>query len=267
MYTNFWIALLSTLFTAEYYFFNNIPINYTVLSLVFFSTLFVYNTLRLKKNSSIHTKNTHLKWVENHLRLLTTLTLLSIVIVFYVFAQLNNSTSQLTLVVLGIISLWYGIPFSKKLPELRIIPFIKVFLIGGTYASVAVIIPFLESKSVQFSLPLLLFFIAQLFYIIAITIPFDVRDSITDKEAGIKTIPILLSVKKAQYIAIVCLTISTLLIGSLLIEKESMLAHFINGITYLYTLIVIQKTTPEKPFLFSALAVEGSMLLHFLIFI
>lgn len=264
IYANLWIALLSTLFTAEYYLLQENPIQSTVLTLVFFSTLFVYIVLRLKKATPA-LDNLHLQWIKKNSDVLIVVAILSVILIFISYVQLTNVISQVVLVVLGGISVWYGIPFFKKTPELRLLPFVKVFLIGIVYACVAVVIPYLESSEYVFTLAHGLFFIAQLFYIVAITIPFDIRDDLLDKEAGIKTLATHFTEKSAQIIAIICLTVATAILAVLVVGSWLSIA-FLLGM-YTYTIFAILKTSSQNTFIRTALLVEGSMVIHFLVFL
>lgn len=102
---------------------------------------------------------------------------------------------------LGALSLVYPIPlpFKNKTNglnyRLRDIPFIKIFLISLTWATGSCCY-FAPALQVGHSFPYHLFLL-QFIFIFFITIPFDINDIEIDNAVGVKTIPILLGIKKA----------------------------------------------------------------------
>jgi 4-hydroxybenzoate polyprenyltransferase len=83
-------------------------------------------------------------------------------------------------------------PMSLSKYSLRNIPYLKIFLIAGSWAGLSVFWwrPF-NNESV------LLFFI-RLIIVLVITLPFDIRDMGEDKKNNIKTIPIYLGYPKTM---------------------------------------------------------------------
>jgi len=115
---------------------------------------------------------------------------------------------------IGIISLLYSIPFfpdyRKKyinlssnndyLLRLKDLPFIKLFLISFVWAYNSILPIYIQEYiyhpdiipnyfDFSYNYLVLLIFLQNLIFVIAITLPFDIRDKAYDKERGIITIP------------------------------------------------------------------------------
>ena len=106
----------------------------------------------------------------------------------------------------SIISLSYPIkiiPLGNQKVSLRELPRAKIFLIALVWSIVSVALITLENESF-YSLDTLLLFISRFSFVLAITIPFDIRDLKYD-DLSLKTIPQIYGEKKAKMIAVYCL--------------------------------------------------------------
>lgn len=102
---------------------------------------------------------------------------------------------------------------KNQISGLRKIPFLKNILISVVWAAATVVLPFVES-TVKFSaLEVFVLFVERFFFIIALSIPFDIRDMAADKRSGLKTVPILLNAQKSLNISY--FSLATFLIISL----------------------------------------------------
>ena len=125
----------------------------------------------------------------------------------------------------------------------------------------------LENESF-YSLDTLLLFISRFSFVLAITIPFDIRDLKYD-DLSLKTIPQILGEQKAKMIAVYCLAFFELI----------SICHFFVGdfswqlllaliLTSLLSGILIIKSSQEKNNLFFSFWVEGtSIIMYLLLFI
>jgi len=91
--------------------------------------------------------------------------------------------------VLAIMGLFYVvyvvrfIPYNNKWLALRDIPFLKIFVIAFVWALVTGLLPLISSKDlIQINLQHILFLTKQFLFVVAITIPFDIRDMKYDVE-------------------------------------------------------------------------------------
>jgi len=184
--------------------------------MIFSFTFFTYNgqrIFRIKKELKHPDKiGNRLKWVIKHNRLLTffsiTFGLIGLVCVYYV-----NLYCWIILVPMGTLSALYVIPvipFKPNSPTLRQVPFLKIFVIALVWSIIIIGIPMLDTEHVNFkeNVAIYLFILALLqvfFFVIGITIPFDIRDINYDREDNLKTIPTVFGIKKSLLIAILFL--------------------------------------------------------------
>lgn len=156
-------------------------------AVVFTGTVIVYNLHRLislpKKERETHSQM-H-TWMQNHKKLL---------IGFLVFLGLHciaaylllNIESQLILAGLFLIALFYAIPFyafKGKKVRIRDFGILKPFILGITWATVTVVLPYFNSEQIISPLDLLLIFSERFLFISALCIPFDIRDLKFDKKS------------------------------------------------------------------------------------
>lgn len=172
------------------------PISFSVLSLLFFSTFFIYNLDSLFFSGELPPKkemNKRVVWINRNRIFLKTATFLS----FFFLAITAFYLRPISIVLMGftgIIALLYSIPVFKG-KGLKHIPGLKLFLISLTWAISVVSLPIVESHidlSVSNHSLLLL---KRFIFISALAIPFDMRDIYSDHENHMKTIPLLLGEK------------------------------------------------------------------------
>jgi len=193
LYSNVYIAVAAVALTAQtqLILFGKFELD-TLSVLVFFATMFIYASHRLVglfsvkkflKEGRFHIINTY----KNHIWIYTGIAVIGLI---YAFFQVSFRV-QLALVLPGLISLGYVIPFlgfkkNRKL-RLRDLNWIKIFLIAIVWAYVTVILPIIEIRSVSWSDVLI--FVERAVFIFMITLPFDIRDLKVDQYNNVKTIP------------------------------------------------------------------------------
>jgi 4-hydroxybenzoate polyprenyltransferase len=93
-------------------------------------------------------------------------------------------------------------PSSLSKYSLRNIPYLKIFLIAGSWAGLSVFWwrPFNHEA--------LLLFLIRLIIVLVITLPFDIRDIDDDKKKQLKTIPIFLGHQKTMTLIFTLLCIA-----------------------------------------------------------
>src|SRR5690606_32985562 len=111
----------------------------------------------------------------------------------------------LYLAVLAFVSFCYSLPFSNL--GLRGIPFLKLFLIAFVWAGSSIgLLLVVHHSLIQY----VYLFLAVMLFVIGITIPFDIRDKITD-ESELKTIPQSIGLNSSKIVSVFCLMLSGLL--------------------------------------------------------
>lgn len=199
-------------------------------------------------------------WSKKHFLIIKAITLISGGFTFASFYFLEHKPLKILLPA-AIISLGYSIPIwphKGKLIRLRDINGIKVFLVSIVVSAITIFIPNEE----QLNLSSIQLFIGRFFFILAITIPFDIRDKILDCNLKLQTIPTFFGNRIAIIVAIFSIFIfnSVSLISPL--DYYFKIALVISGF---FTLPGILLASEKRTDFFYAFVVEGTMIIQFLL--
>jgi 4-hydroxybenzoate polyprenyltransferase len=175
------------------------------LFIIFFATLFEYNLHRMITiiNHPELLDTPKFSWLKPHLKLFYLLFALSI-ISFVVALALAKKQVLITLAPFALITVFYSIPVYKNekgLLRLREIPALKVFLIGIVWSAATILLPVIQTGANYPSRHIFLMLAERFMFILAITIPFDIRDIAADTQGGLKTLPIILGEQRAVQLA------------------------------------------------------------------
>lgn len=171
------------------------------LFIIFFATIFEYNLHRLITiitNPTSLTDDKH-SWVGQNRKAFYFLVSFS-VIGFIISAALAKKIVLITLLPIGIVTLFYSLPIfktKKTILRLREIPCLKIFLIAFVWSATTILLPIIESEKSYDRWHVITMLIERAIFVFAITIPFDIRDMKADEVAGLQTIPIIVGEKKA----------------------------------------------------------------------
>jgi 4-hydroxybenzoate polyprenyltransferase len=235
------------------------------LLIIFFATIFEYN---LQPAIFVITNATNQDDKKQQRKKLTAqmvfFLLIPALIVIVTFFFFINKNSQWVLLMLGLFTLAYSIPLiqiKKKFYSLRDIPFLKIFLIAFVWSTSTVVLPALQTNLTLRSADLLLIFIQRFLFVFVITMPFDIRDLDKDKLSGIKTIPMLLGIKKATNLSVLCLIIFIVLcIAQYSDKKKFVLAAMIISAFSTYLFMKLEKV--KKSRYYHDFVLDGSLLLQ-----
>jgi 4-hydroxybenzoate polyprenyltransferase len=168
----------------------------------FFSTLAVYNGQRLYKASSMK-QTPWLEWVTSNRTALTLLSALS-AIGAVIFLFLLPEIKQLTWIVLGVsgaVSTFYVVKIRGT--NMRQIPHLKIHLIALSWSAVLILFPMINSgKELDAALYLVA---AHYVYVLAMGIPFDIRDLKYDLPSQ-RTIPQVIGVIPAKLLSLLLMS-------------------------------------------------------------
>lgn len=254
VFSNIWIAFLAAGLTLNTYLINkDLSLNINVCILVFFTTFSIYNLQRLikhffKKNnfSERHT------WIYNNIKFIAVLVILSSIGSVYLFFSLFTISDFIILLPFILISAFYAISIFSNKRALRDLPFIKIFLIAITWAVITVILPFLQTDFILSSSLVAQFFFTFLF-IIAITIPFDIRDiHLDDKKT--RTLPQVLGTKDATSLAV-------FILGACLLLNYIYFFNITYPIILFVCFILVRLSNKKMPELFYSGILDGIMIL------
>ena len=218
-------------------------------------TFIVYNFQRLVKHHKIANKSPHLQWVGKHYKgLIFSLILAAIGFIYSLFQVINWNTETFVLSgIVGAICFFYIIPINHK--NLRELPFLKIHLISIVWIFIVALFPLINEQYNQ--LHYWLFGTSHYLYILAICIPFDIRDLVHDK-AEQKTIPQLIGIQSAKAIGVLCLiafVVFSFYFMPMLAESKLFL------IAVLVQVFLVYFTTKTRDDLYFGGAIDGAILL------
>lgn len=195
---------------------------------VAFSILISYNFIRFYE-----IKNNRLNWFKDWLFMNIKEILILLILSILGLGAISlftdfNLKSLLILFPFAFMTFFYAIPLFKigKLEvSFRNFPMIKIFSIAIAWAGISVFFPLYEANY-QFTSAVYLEFLQRILILLAITIPFDIRDIAADAKS-LKTLPQILGVNFSKVLGIL------LLFGFILMEI------FKENFTYFGLLVVI----------------------------
>lgn len=168
-----------------------LPISAALLFFIFFCTVISYNGIKY-----FHLFNIHKRRFSTDV---------SPVVVITLFALIGAAVSALFLspvtlaasVIPGFLAAAYTLPLHRRLKSLRQVYGLKIFVIGLVWAFVTVILPIVQIYDSLFLEPeICAAFMQRLLFVIALTIPFDIRDRASDPES-LGTIPMIFGNRNA----------------------------------------------------------------------
>ncbi len=267
LYGNFFIALCAASLVYQIYLINdNFQWFNPIAFLLFFATLFIYSLHRLVGFNTLEKTDNNRRisiilQIQKHL-------------VGYALAGLLGALAMSTLVrveflvlllIPGAVSIMYIAPIFRNKQKFRELPFVKVFAVGFVWTWACVFIPlkdqhdFLEGNDI-------LMILEKFLFIVAITIPFDIRDRALDKLQNIKTIPSFLGIKKSKLLSI------NLVAAATFFAAINYLLHFYSitlftglVISYLVTVLIISRISERSHDYHYSVLLDGMILLQFIL--
>lgn len=228
--------------------------------LTFFATLFIYNLQRVfyspqKDNSLLSIRR---KWIfENQfsIKLLCIVGFIGVAITFF----FNDYKIIFYLSPLLILSIAYFLPFIK----LRQNPWFKLLTLAIVWTTVTAIVPAILCNYDLLSTNLILHFFVRLTFIIAICIPFDIRDMEIDKAENIFTVSQKFGENKTRWIAFGFMLLNVFLIvvefrvGML--DEKIFIALLISAI--INSVLVFMSNSKRTEYFYVVL-IDGTMILQ-----
>lgn len=260
LYSNVLISAGAALFTLFFHRVFKIDPDYPIIAMVGILTFVAYNFQRIIKVKIAEANNEikgieRLEWIQKNMNLIIRMTGIAAVAGLFLFRL--DFKIILVLSLAGVFSFFYVVKMPGIKMRLREIPGAKIILISLSYAMCCVLLPATQAE-LSGSL-VISSFTSAFFFILAITIPFDIRDINFDSKK-IKTIPQLFGQKGAKTIAICALIISFTLLFWITRLPIALLISIVPAI------ILILKSNPKRHFYFYAIAIDGLLILLPLLF-
>ncbi|MES2838481.1 MAG: UbiA family prenyltransferase [Bacteroidota bacterium] len=271
IYTNIFVSLGAFLLACETIFFLNLNFSEYLqpLVLVFFATLFLYNYQRVIafKNKANHLQSQRHIWIDNHQKLLISITITAALISLIIGISIANKFYFVFGGCTFFLAFFYSTPLFKKNNNwyrLRDLPFAKLFLVGVVWSAVITIFPLIDFFNLFSKQEIYILFLIQFLFITSITIPFDIRDFAIDKHNKIKTLPINFGIKKSKQTAYAFVLIG--LLFSVLFFFENSSFWITELIISVLCILLIKKSLPTSNDFFFTFYVDGLMILKPILF-
>lgn len=174
-----------------------------LLLFTFFATITGYNFIKYSQLAKLH----HLSLTES-LRIIQIFSLGCFFAMLYYLSKLPFGVLCMCMV-LGLITVLYGAPVFSRKRTLRSLQGVKIYIIATVWTGVVVLLPVLERELV-FGWDEVIICLQRFLFVIAITIPFDIRDLRYD-DMSIGTLPAQLGVERAKVLGCFLLVLLVLL--------------------------------------------------------
>jgi hypothetical protein len=212
---------------------------------VFFSTLIAYNYMRLFNN------------VKNNICNLRNTIFCAILFLAFLILLFDIYFVLLVLPVI-VICIIYPIYTPSSINNysfnLRSIPFLKIFLIALVWSYVTCLMPLLY-YNIQIDYYLMDCLLQRFLFVLAVSLPFDIRDMKVDR---IRTIPNTVGVVKSKYFGWFCLLIIQIILIIDLVNNVITLPIFLAlFISLEITSVVLYFTNARRSKFFYGIIVEG----------
>ncbi|MFD2434695.1 hypothetical protein ACFSO9_14885 [Mesonia maritima] len=224
-----------------------IELNSTVLLFIFLSTITGYNFVKYAGLAKLHHKS-----LTGNLRGIQVFSFFSFAGLLYVASLQSEKVLWIT-VLLGIVTFFYAVPFLPNQTNLRNLKSLKIFIIALVWAGATVLIPLINQHPI-FEQSVLLSFFQRFLFVVALTIPFEVRDVIYDED-HLGTLPQLLGVENSKKIGYILLI--SFVVLKFFIETVTWIQFLPKLITALAVGIFIYKSTKKQNRYFSSFWVEA----------
>lgn len=180
-----------------------------------------------------------------------------------------NAKTLVAFAPLALLTIIYSILiFGNKNDHFRFrrIPFLKIFLISFVWSVSTVLMPVIQSPE-NFGIHTVLMITERFFFILAIAIPFDIRDMDVDRRAGLKTIPLLLKENIALTLSYLSLLLFWLISFFHYQLQNDWFIIGAFGISALTTFLFIRQKTFRKLSWYYSGILDGTMVLQGLLVI
>lgn len=175
----------------------NISLDKNLLAVLFFGTITGYNFVKYAGVAGLH----HLSLTPG-LKVIQVFSFLSAI-------ALAIALFKLPLVVLlwggafGVLTSLYALPFISRQRNLRNLKGVKIFVIAVVWTGVTVVLPVIN-KGDGFTWDVFVMIVQRFLFVIAITIPFEIRDLKYDA-ISLGTLPQMIGVRPAKYVGVIFL--------------------------------------------------------------
>ena len=225
---------------------------------VFFSTIVSYNAIRFININKIRTASA--AWIMSHKTELLVLNIIS-AIGLAITTYLLNFKAILVLIPFVLATSLYISPFKIWKLNLRDVPGLKLFLISFSWAGVTVLFPVIQNE-LEVSKNIALLFFERFLFVLAITIPFDIRDIDYDSPK-IFTLPQVIGIRNSKIVGVISVFLF-LIIGYYRLGDFDT-SFFVVFIVAILSSVLIGLSSKSQSNYYSSFWVEGIPIIWFLL--
>lgn len=266
VYSNIHIALIAAALSLE----TNILLNVKPLGIapgfIFSATLVIYN---LGYFNAVFSKDQSFReqarWMKANRVYWVFSILIGLIALIYLVAKFGF-LGQLIFGIFGFITFIYilhDVSLFGKHFSIRSIPYIKVFIVALTWSVITILPQFIDQKANLAALNWEWLLFERFFFILSITLMFDVRDLYHDSKK-LHTFPQSIGVIKTKWMSVFFLGIAS--IGLINLDLTSIQLF---GVVFVYmlTLFMVYRSKPDKDDIFYTGWFDGVIGLHALVII
>ncbi len=278
LYSNILVSLCAALLVSVTQMLLAAPNGIYLEVFTFCATLAVYNFQRIFPfifGEITEGLNQRQQWILKHLSPLILMSSFSLLFatIIYLFRIEYKFQVALMLFPLFLVSFWYAVDLkkafkfpAKRFKKLRMVPYLKIFLIGLTWSLVTIGLPLIEAQAPLNNPDVWWLFLERMLFLFAITLPFDIRDMKQDEKYQVLTIPNKIGVKATVRLSLILL----MAFGLLSLLRTWLLPHTAFAawpllISAIITAGIISKANPEKSEYYFSGLVESTMVMQFLL--
>lgn len=234
----------------------NLTVPYQLWIFVFMGALTGYNFVKYAKVAGLHHRS-----LTQSLKAIQVFSGICFIVLAFMAFQLSIKTLIVT-AAFGLATFFYAVPFVRH-KNLRNFSGIKIFVVAFVWAGVTVIVPVIASET-DISVDILLTFFQRILIIVALILPFEIRDVPYDS-LNLKTLPQQIGVRNTKLLG------QVVLLFCLIFEffKADYEVGYITGLLIFCILlgwiIVVSKTNQSR--YFASFLVEGLPIVWLLLFV
>jgi hypothetical protein len=261
VYSNFHIALIAASLSLETNVLLNIRPLFTAPLFIFFATLLIYN---LGYFNAIFSKEQsyreQARWMKARRTYWIFSMLVALLIMLFLVSDFNVG-SQLTFGIFGFLTIVYilhDVKLIGKYFSIRSIPYLKVFIVAFTWSAITILPQLVNSGDYLDELKWKWLLLERFFFILSITLMFDVRDLQHDPKI-LHTLPQSIGILKSKWLSVFFLAIA--LIG---LFQLNLNPYQLGGVLLVYflTLIMIYYSQSDKNDIYYTGWFDGVIGLH-----
>ena len=269
LYSSLWIAICAAAQVQLTYMLTGRPFQVDAYTLfIFFSTIGLYSIHRIVGMDKVRAfehegRFAVIKKYAGHIRIYGTIGLIGSGVFWFMLPW----QTWLWLIAPIAISLGYVVPTGSGRPRLRDFHYIKLFLLAIAWSMLTTVVPLVHTGFTA-PVPILLIFAERAFFLIAITIPFDIRDLKVDASTSLATLPSAIGIRRSKVLATLAMCLSAAIVLWLVHSEVYPVAYAMPfALLFVLTVATITGSSPQRNDYYYSGLMDGLMIVGPLIYL